>query len=70
MPVPPVTPLVPSPLAKYSQSPALTTESAAWSEQHLEVVFTVLPALKLQTGATEKRHASHSAPHKLLHPSK
>lgn len=25
----------------------LTTESAAWSEQHLEVVFTVLPALKL-----------------------
>lgn len=57
MPVPPVTPLVPFPLAKYSQSPALTTESAAGSEQHLEVVFTVLPALKLQMGATEKRHA-------------
>lgn len=34
--------------------PALTTESAAWSKQHLEVMFAVLPALKLQTGPQTK----------------
>lgn len=33
---------------------ALTTGSAAWSKQHLEVVFAVLPAFELQTGQQRK----------------
>lgn len=39
-------------------SPALTTRSTAWSKQHLEVVFAVLPAFKLQMEPTEKVQAN------------
>lgn len=39
-------------------SPAFTTRSAAWSKQHLEVMFTVLPAFKLQMGPAEKGQAN------------